>query len=160
MSPEYGFRTPGAVRKKIQTTITMYIYYTNTHTYTHAYIYTYIYTYVYTYTQMYIYIYICRTVLPAAPPLRGGRRAGNDTTAALRKFSDEADKRRSSSSHVLQEQEQKPQTTPTCPTNKQTNKRPGTAQWTNEAQEEGFPTAGPIVGSYPSMKNPLAKPAT
>ena len=79
------------------------------------------YTYVYTYTQM--YIYICRTVLPTAPPLRGGRRAGNDTTAALCKFSDEADKRRSSSSHVLQEQEQKPQTTPTCPTNKQTNVR-------------------------------------
>ena len=113
-----------------------------------------------TYTQMYIYIYICRTVLPAAPPLRGGRRTGNDTTAALRKFSDEADKRRTSSSHVLHEQEQKPQTTPTCPTNKQTNKRPGTAQWTNEAQEKGFPTAGPIVGSYPTMKNPLAKPAT
>jgi len=58
--------------------------------------------------------------------------------------------------------------------NKQTNKRPGTARWTKDAQEEGFPTAGPIVGSYwihtaiakhkpgfvGQLKNPLAKPAT
>ena len=44
--------------------------------------------------------------------------------------------------------------------NKQTNKRPETAQWTNEAQEEGFPTVSPIVGSYPPMKIPLGKPAT
>ena len=45
-------------------------------------------------------------------------------------------------------------------TNKQTNKRPETAQWTNEAQEEGFPTVSPIVGSYPPMKVPLGKIAT
>ena len=45
-------------------------------------------------------------------------------------------------------------------TNKQTNKRPETAQWTNEAQEEGFPTVSPIVGSYPLMKIPLGKIAT